>query len=168
MPDQVLQVAGSRFDRIRCGIGYVLGLLLFFFIVLLDIPESFVELAKTRLGTETVSPEVLQLAESTKITVALAALMVVFLTEITSNTAVTTIDGSCRHNDCNRNGQRPWITGRGHCGYRISRFHAAGGYAPKRVGVWNGSHQHPPDGEGRVRARPGRMDIHSRCSISIG
>ncbi len=66
-------------------------MLLFFFIVVLDIPESFVELAKTRLGTETVSPEVLQLAEGTKITVALAALMVVFLTEITSNTAVTTM-----------------------------------------------------------------------------
>ncbi len=57
-----------------------------------DIPESFVELAKTRLGTETVSPEVLQLAESTKITLVLANLfMVDFLTEITSNTAVTTM-----------------------------------------------------------------------------
>lgn len=82
MPDQELQVAGSRFDRIRGGIGYVLGLLLFLVIVLLDVPESFVELAKTRLGTETVSPDVLQLAEGTKITLALAALMVVFwLTE---------------------------------------------------------------------------------------
>lgn len=49
MLEQGAQVPEVRFERIRRGIGYILGLLLFLFIVLADVPEAFVDLVKDRL-----------------------------------------------------------------------------------------------------------------------
>lgn len=82
MPEVRTQDTEFRFERIRRGIGYIFGLLLFFSIMFLDVPEVFVDQAKERLGAGAVTPEALKLAEGTKVTLSLTILMVIFwLTE---------------------------------------------------------------------------------------
>jgi len=66
------------FDKIRGNVGFFLGLIVFITILLIPIPKAFTDYASQKLGSDSLTPEVLRLSYSMKVTFALMLLMVIW------------------------------------------------------------------------------------------
>ncbi len=67
-----------EFDKIRGNLGLFLGLILFLAILLLPIPQTFIEYSKSTLSANENTTEVLKLAYSMKVVLSLMVLMIVW------------------------------------------------------------------------------------------
>lgn len=81
-PTSVLESERSpsemRFERMRSGVGFFLGPLVFLLVVVLPPAGAFVQLAQAQLGVSQVTAEVMQLVFSLKVTLALMLLMIIW------------------------------------------------------------------------------------------
>ncbi|MCX6149629.1 MAG: DASS family sodium-coupled anion symporter [Ignavibacteriales bacterium] len=70
--------SGSPFENYRQIVGFFLGPALFLFIILIPTPESFIAIAKKALNVTEATAEVLNVAYSSKVVLALLLLMIVW------------------------------------------------------------------------------------------
>ncbi|MEK6570799.1 MAG: DASS family sodium-coupled anion symporter [Bacteroidota bacterium] len=68
----------EQFERTRQRLGFFLGLGMFFLVLFLPVPETFIELAQKSTQTTERTEQVLELARGTKSTSALALLMIIW------------------------------------------------------------------------------------------
>ncbi|MCX7761322.1 MAG: DASS family sodium-coupled anion symporter [Candidatus Kryptonium sp.] len=66
------------FDKIRGNFGLFLGLFVFILILLMPVPQTFIHYASNKLNTSDLTPEVLKVSYSMKVTLALLFLMIIW------------------------------------------------------------------------------------------
>ena len=71
-------LSANKFEKYRHTTGFILGPLIFFFILFINTPESFIQNAKSILPSSAMEDQILQLAYGTKITLGLLLLMVIW------------------------------------------------------------------------------------------
>ncbi len=67
-----------EFDRIRGNVGFFLGLIVFIIILLIPTPKAFIDYSIQKLDASGLTPEVLKLSYSMKVTLALMCLMIIW------------------------------------------------------------------------------------------
>lgn len=68
----------ATFERMRSGIGFWMGPLLFLLVLCMPTPEAFIRDAQVQLGAASLTPEVARVAFSAKVALALLLLMVIW------------------------------------------------------------------------------------------